>query len=168
MKKTFLLLAIFFYAFLGHAQQITRLTQKEIKANETPQAAAYNFVTSAIKEDYAQTVELMSLDFFFNTVMLGGISPQQMFSEENTHTIVDMRPMVKMGYEVVVTDIQSLDSEQYFDENSKYRNEPAFSISLNCADTNDKFYDGSKGHYDTDVKVLMVKEDGQWKVYRFE
>ena len=50
-------------------------------------------------------------------------------------------------------------------EGSKYKNTSAFKVSFDCADTNSKFYDNSKGEYDTSVTVIVVKEDGIWKVW---
>lgn len=168
MKKVLLILFVFSCSCCCFAQQVLRLNQDEIKANGTPEAVAYNFVRSVIHEDYAQTVELMSLDLFFNTVLLEKKPPEVLFSSEYTHDIVDMRPVVKMGYEVVITDIQPLDPAGFFDEDSKYYNEPLFGVWFDCADANDQFYDGSKGQFDTDTKVLVVKEGDSWKVLGFK
>jgi hypothetical protein len=97
-----------------------------------------------------------------------GIPIDQLFSTEYTHTIVDMRPVVKLGYEVVAVDCSAFDTKSYFREGSQYRGEPAYSVTFDCFDANNKMYDGSHGQYDTDVTVRVVKEDGAWKVFGFE
>lgn len=171
MKKSFLILLIIFCSCFGYAQQVERLSNAEIEANETPKAVAYNFVTSIINENYAQTVELMTLGFFFELMpgLFGeGIPIEQLFSREYMHDIVDMRPVVKLGYEVVITDSWELDSDKYFEDGSKYKGEPAFSVSFNCVDANNNFYDGSHGEYDTTARVMLVKEEGVWKVFGFK
>lgn len=172
MKRTFLLaLMVFFFSCGGFAQNIERLNKAEIEANETPRAVAYNFVTSIITENYAQTVELMTLGLFFELMpdLFGeGIPINQLFSPEYMHDIVDMRPIVKLGYEVVIVASRDIDSKEFFEEGSKYRGQPAYAFKFDCADANNKLYDGSHGQYDTDVTVVVVKEEGKWKVFGFK
>lgn len=172
IKKTIIILLLLLCSgWWGYAQHLERLNKAEIEANKTPRAAAYNFVTGIITENYAQAVELMTLGLFFELMpdLFGdGIPINQLFSSEYTHNIVDMRPVVKLGYEVVITDSQPLDTKKYFEESSKYRGAPAFGITFNCVDTNNNFYDGSHGSYDTDVTVMVVKEEGKWKVFGFK
>lgn len=172
MKRTFVLaLIMLFLSCWGFSQHIERLSKAEIEANETPRAAAYSFVTSVITENYAQTVELMTLGLFFELMpdLFGeGIPINQLFSTEYMHDIVDMRPVVKLGYEVVIVASQDINSEEYFEEGSKYRGQPAYAFKFDCADANNKFYDGSQVQYDTDVTVMVVKEEGKWKVFGFK
>ena len=171
MKKVVLILSMLICVGWGYSQQIERLSESEIEANETPKAVAYNFVTSIINEDYAKTVDLMTLGFFFELMpsLFGeGIPIDQLFSNKYMHDIVDMRPVVKLGYEVVITDSWELESDKYFEEDSKYYGAPAISVSFNCADANNNFYDGKHGEYDTTARVLLVKEDGLWKVFGFK
>lgn len=171
MKKAIVVFTVIFCSYVCCAQQILRLNQEEIKANETPQAVAYNFVKSIIFEDYANAVELMSLDYFFElmpTLFVEQVPIDRLFSSEYTHKIVDMRPVVNLGYEVAITETQLLDPNEFFDEDSKYRAEPAYFISFCCADDKGHLYDGKHGKYDTDVKVMIVREDDVWKVNGFE
>ena len=56
MKKAIVVFTVIFCSYVCCAQQILRLNQEEIKANETPQAVAYNFFKSIIFEDYANAV----------------------------------------------------------------------------------------------------------------
>lgn len=171
-KKTIIILLLLLCSgWWGYAQHLERLNKAEIEANKTPRAAAYNFVTGIITENYTQAVELMTLGLFFELMpdLFGeGIPINQLFSPEYMHDIVDMRPVVKLGYEVVIVASQDIDSEEYFEEGSKYRGAPAFGITFNCADTNNNFYDGSHGSYDTDVIIRVVKEDDKWRVFGFE
>ena len=109
MKKAIVVFTVIFCSYVCCAQQILRLNQEEIKANETPQAVAYNFVKSIIFEDYANAVELMSLDYFFElmpTLFVEQVPIDRLFSSEYTHKIVDMRPVVNLGYEVAITETQ--------------------------------------------------------------
>ena len=172
MKKAIIILFVFFCsACCGYAQNIERLSKAEIEANETPRAVAYNFVTSIITENYAQTVELMTLGLFFELMpdLFGeGIPINQLFSTEYMHDIVEMRPVVKLGYEVVIVASRDIDSKEFFEEGSKYRGQPAYAFKFDCADANNKLYDGSHGQYDTDVTVVVVKEEGKWKVFGFK
>ena len=46
--------------------------------------------------------------------------------------------------------------------------QPAYAFKFDCADANNKLYDGSQGQYDTDVTVMVVKEKGLWKVFGFK
>lgn len=172
IKKTIIILLLLLCSgWWGYAQHIERLSKAEIEANKTPRAAAYNFVTSVITENYAQTVELMTLGLFFELMpdLFGeGIPINQLFSMEYMHDIVDMRPVVKLGYEVVIVASQDINSEEYFEEGSKYRGQPAYAFKFDCADANNKLYDGSQGQYDTDVTVMVVIEEGKWKVFGFK
>lgn len=172
MRKILFVVCILFVCVSCVAQQsIERLSLAEISENSTPKAVAYNFVTSVIEERYHTTVELMTLGLFFELMpdlFGGGIPINQLFSSEYTHNIVDMRPVVKLGYEVVLVASQDINSEEYFEEGSKYRGQPAYAFKFDCADANNKFYDGSQGQYDTDVTVMVVKEKGKWKVFGFK
>lgn len=172
MRRILFVTSIIFACVSCIAQQsIERLSPAEISENSTPKVVAYNFVTSVIEENYHTTVELMTLGYFFELMpdLFGeGIPINQLFSPEYMHDIVDMRPVVKLGYEVVIVASQDIDSEEYFEEGSKYRGQSAYAFKFDCADANNKFYDGSQGQYDTDVTVMVVKEVGKWKVFGFK
>lgn len=171
MRKCFLFFLVLFFSCGGFAQHIDRLNKAEIDVNETPHAVAYNFVTSIITEDYTQTMALMTSGLFFELMpdLLGeGVTINQLFSTEYMHDVVDMRPVVKLGYEVVIVASLAFNSVEYFEEDSKYRGQTAYGFKFDCADANNKLYDGSQGQYDTDVTVMVVKEDGKWKVLGFK
>lgn len=172
MRRILFVTSIIFACVSCIAQQsIERLSPVEISENNTPKVVAYNFVTSVIEERYHTTVELMTLGYFFELMpdLFGeGIPINQLFSPEYMHDIVDMRPVMKLGYEVVIVASQDINSEEYFEEGSKYRGQPAYAFKFDCADANNKFYDGSQGQYDTDVTVMVVIEEGKWKVFEFK
>lgn len=179
VKIGFIVVVFLVLTGCGNKRQITanetegieRIGQSEIDKGEQPRAVAYKFVMSIVDENYVDAVELMSLELFFNLMpmlVLEEVPIDQLFSTKYGHKIVDMRPVVKMGYEVVVTNVQDVDSQNFFDDGSNYRDAPAFRVSLNCADANGKIYDGSQGSYDTEVHVVIVREDDEWKVYNYE
>lgn len=146
-------------------------SQKESPEKEAAREAAYQFVMNIVNENYAEAVELMTLEYFFQLMpgLFGeGIPIDELFSSEYTHNIVDMRPVVKMGYKVVAVDCSTFDTKTYFQEGSKYKGQPAYSVTFDCFNANNKKYDGSQGQYDTDVTVRVVKEEGVWKVFGFE
>ena len=153
-------------------EQVTnRSGQSESGEEKAAREAACQFVMNIVNENYAEVVELMTLEYFFQLMpgLFGeGIPIDELFSSEYTHDIVDMRPVVQLGYEVVAIDCSTFDTKTYFEEGSKYRGQPAYSVTFDCFDANNKKYDGSHGQYDTDVTVRVVKEDGLWKVFGFE
>ena len=154
-----------------HKRVIAEVGQSESPEEQAACEAAYQFVMGIVNENYSKVVDLMSLDYFFQWMpaLIGEWIPmEQIFSSDHTHTIVDMRPVVKLGYEVLVVDYLALDSKACFEEGSAYRKQPAYSVTFDCFDANNKKYDGSHGQYDTDVTVRVVMEDGEWKVFGFE
>ncbi|MCR4829001.1 MAG: hypothetical protein K5864_06010 [Bacteroidales bacterium] len=169
MRKYILIAAMLCCISCGKSQQVTRVSQAEAQEGKTPEAVAYNFATSIIEEDFAQTVELMSAAYFFNLMpilLLDGVPMEQLFSSEYTHDIVDMRPVVKMGYEVVITDSHAIEASNDVEELEYDGAE--YSVTLRCADANDKFYDGSQGDYDTETTVFLVQEEEGWRVLGFK
>ena len=113
--------------------------QTESLEKEAAREAAYQFVMNIVNENYAEAVELMTLEYFFQLMpgLFGeGIPIDELFSSEYTHNIVDMRPVVKMGYEVVAVDCSTFDSKTYFQEGSKYKGQPAYSVTFDCFDAN--------------------------------
>lgn len=146
-------------------------SQTESPEKEAAREAAYQFVMNIVNENYAEAVKSMTLEYFFQLMpgLFGeGIPIEVLFSSEYTHNMVDMRPVVKQGYEVQAVDCSAFDTKTYFQEGTKYRGQPAYSVTFDCFDANNKKYDGSQGQYDTDVTVRVVKEEGVWKIFGFE
>lgn len=171
MKKSIIVVLLLFLSSMGFAQDkngIVRLTSREIEENKTPQAVAYNFVMSIVEEKYSVTVDLMTENFFFQLMpyLFGdGIPISQLFSSEYMHDIVEMRPVVKLGYDVVITNSHELD---YSGDDNPYKGMDGYSVSFDCANAKGEIYDGSKGNYDTDARVMLVKKDDMWQVTGFK
>lgn len=147
------------------AQNIERLGNDTIEVNEDAGTIAYDFVMSVINEDYDNAVELMSARYYYTLMRLffEGVTINQIFSTEYTHKIVDMRPVVKLGYEVMVTDVQTIKSDTFI-----YSGRSIYHVSLDCVNKQNEFYDGSKGDYDTSVTVTVIEENGELRVLGFE
>lgn len=171
MKNFFVILSVVVCPLLISAQTIERLSKSEISENETPRAVAYNFVLSIINEDYLKMYSLMTAEFRsdLNTALVSeNMSCSQLFSPDNMHDIVGMRPVVKMGYDVVITNSWILNQNDVARYSENYVGLPAFSVSFNCVDAYNNFYDDTYGAYDTTARVLLVKQEGEWKVFGFK
>lgn len=174
MKKALVILSVLCCMACSNSQQskeIIRLDQAEINECKTPNAVAYRFVTSIIEEDYATAVEMMSSRYFFELMPIlfyDGVPIEQLFSSEYTHDIVDMRPVVEQGYEVVITDSHPVDPEKNVSENSESEEPATYSVTFGCADANNKLYNGKKDNYDTETTVLLIQEDEDWRVLEFK
>ena len=157
------------------AQQIERLSQKEIKECETPRAVAYKFAQYVINQN-AVGIAFLSTDEFYVELKeweknAGVSSLKQLFTRDHMHDIVDMGPVVKMGYDIVISDSWILDLDKHFGmygEPNPYKGCPGYSVSLTCADANNNIYDGTYGDYDITARILLVKDQGHWKVFGFK
>jgi len=154
-----------------NAQNIERLSEQEINACETPHSVAYNFVMSIINQDYTKMESLMTSEYL-NEMKEGlkkeGITWAKLFSSEYVHDIVEMRPVIKIGYSVVITDFYVTDTDKFYGmygEKSPYSGMPAFSVFFNCADSQDNIYFGD---YDTTARILLVEKNGKWQVFAFK
>lgn len=168
MKRVILVLTIFLCSSIGVAQKAERLSRNEINANETPRAVAYNFVISIIEEDYVTMTKLMTSECLADLIeemREDKLTFSEYFSSDNdVHDIVEMRPVVRMGYQLVIDDMGVLNSNDY----SANRDVPMCYVSFDCVDANNKYYDGTYGKYDTTVDVYLVKQNGIWKVFEFK
>lgn len=182
MKKTVLILSVFFCSFGGNAQQIVRLNPNEIETNETPQAVAYNFVMSIINEDYDMTRGLIT-PYFQGMIdrwayeagvpeeeIMSGKTVERLFSGEYfMNDIMGMRPVIKKGYDLVITDSFEEDLSRYFsDDENPYEGYRAYSVSFTCADAKDNIYDGKYGEYDITTRVVLLYQHGRWMVLFFK
>lgn len=174
MKKTFILLTSLFLSIGCFAQQIERLSQKEIKECETPRAVAYKFAEYVIKQNTVG-IAFLSTEQFYEELQeraqsAGVNSLKQLFTRDHMHDIVDMGPVVKMGYELVIKDSWILDLDKHFGmygESNPYKGCPGYSVSLTCVDSNNNIYDGTYGNYDVTARILLVKYKGSWRVFGF-
>ncbi len=174
MKKAFLFLLVIVCSFCGQAQQIERLSKSEIEENETPRAVAYNFVNYIIEQEYVRMYLLVTPQFraeMREWAQTEGVELTKLFTRDHMHDIVDMRPVVQMGYDLVIYNSWVLDTDEFFGmygESNPYKGLPAFSVSFTCVDANDNVYDGTYGDYDVTARVMLVKIDGKWKVFGFK
>ena len=175
MKKTFLIFLIILVSYCCCAQQIERLSHREIEEDETPRAVAYNFVKYVIDRNnvgiYLHTTHLFYEELLEWKESAGVENLKELFTRDYMHDIVDMGPVVKMGYDIVIYDSWILDTDKYYGtygETNPYAGLPAFSVSFTCADANDNIYDGTYGEYDVTTRVLLVKVDNKWKVFGFK
>ncbi len=174
MKKA-LLITISLILSWGCYAQIERLSQKEIKECETPRAVAYKFVKYDIDRNTVG-IAFLSTELFYNELQewaqsAGVNSLKQLLTRDYMHDIVDMGPVVKMGYDIVISDSYILDLDKHFAMYGKpnpYKGCPGFSVSFTCADANNNIYDGTYGNYDVTARVLLVNYKGGWKVFGFK
>ena len=174
MKKTFLFLSLILCSFCGYTQQTERLSKSEIEANETPRAVAYNFAMSIINKDYQRMFELATpeyKDMVKEMLRENNATVEQYFSGEFFKSdVVGMRYVMAMGgYEVAVADVHSIDLTPLFqDEPNPFEGLPVICVDLVCVDAENHPYDDSKGDYDADTNVILVKKDAVWRVFTFK
>ena len=177
MKKSLILLTSLLLSMGCFAQQLSieRLSQNEIKECKTPRAVAYNFAKYVMNQNNVGVILLSTPQFSAEleewAQSAGVNSLKQLFTRDHMHDIVDMRPVVQMGYDIVISDSWILDLDEHFGrygEPNPYKGCPGLSVSLTCADANNNIYDGTYGDYDVTARILLVKYQGQWKVFGFK
>lgn len=57
---------------------------------------------------------------------------------------------------------------QNIDNKNLFEGLPSICVKLDDLDADDNSYDGSKGDFDTDANVILVKKDGVWRVFTFK
>lgn len=170
MKKFLLITMFVAVACLCNAQySVERLDAKEISANQTPRAVAYNFVKSIIDMDYERMYQYVTSEYVVALKEYAekrGMSVPELFSGTEFHDVVDMRQVLKLGYDVVITSSYDMETDIYFkDGKNPYNGMPAMSVKFNCMDSRGNLYDGLQGDYDTTARVMLVKQNGVWKVF---
>lgn len=101
----------------------------------------------------------------------GVSSVKQLFTRDHMHDIVDMGLVVKMGYDIVISDSWVLNLDEHFGRYgapNPYNDCPGFCVSLTCVDANNNIYDGTYGDYDITARILLVKHKGQWRVFELK
>ncbi|MDR1348838.1 MAG: hypothetical protein LBJ63_10540 [Prevotellaceae bacterium] len=159
MTKKFLVIAVAIlsvgFTTICKAQNIERLPQITDDYEIYPKQVATIFVMSIINKDYVKMESQMTSQFkneLRKILRENNLTMDKLFTEENCHDIVGMRPVVKMGYNIVIT--------------NAYRNEKGeFSVSFNCVDNNNNFYNGD---HDTTTRVVLIWQDDRWLVSYFK
>jgi hypothetical protein len=147
-------------------QYITILSQDEISECTTSLAVAYNFVLSIVNGDYIKMKTLITTGFdqlLNNELTENNLTLDELFSDEYIHDIAGMRPAVKKGYKVSIMNSSEIDAKDYDDALAGL---PAYSVSFDCIKGDCDIY--SEGDTDTDVRVLLIKENGKWKIFGFK
>lgn len=145
----------------------TRLNSSEIIECKTYNAVAYNFVYSVIFRDYKAAKKLVS-GTAYNDFWGGDAGFVNLLESEEIHDIIDMRKIITLGYLPVITYSGDwLDLSMYFDDNepNPYKGMPAVNVRFDCVNAIGEFYNDE---YDSTVRVMMIYENGEWKVFSFK
>ena len=146
---------------------VNRLGAKEISANKTPAAVAYNFINAILDSNTERMLSYMddavANDFEKNRMMNGYSNYDPFFSEDGSKlNILGWKPYLSNG-EVAVLYVQS----EWFDEKGREIKK----VYVGCVPSEEVdrvgFQDITK-YGDTDVKVLVAKENDSWKVVGFK
>jgi len=173
MKKLLILICVALSSpFIAFSQNgnFTRLNSSEILDCTTYNAVAYNFVYNVIFRDYKAAKKLIS-PTAYNDFWGGDAGFVNIFESEKAHDIIDMRKIITLGYlPVITTSGDKLDLSVYFDENEPdpYKGMPAVNVRFDCVNAMGEFYDYANENYDSTVRVMMIYENGVWRVFSFK
>lgn len=170
MKKLLVLISLVlgttFTAF-SQEQNFTRLSNNEIAECKSYDAVAYNFVYNIIFRNYDAAKELMH-ETIFDVFEDGYSGFVKMMEDGYVHDIVEMRNVIPLGYTPVITISGDRLDLSIFQLNDQFEGMPAVNVRLDCVNARGEFYDDEYGRYDTDVRVMLVCENGVWKVISFK
>ncbi len=163
MKKSFLLIALIISCIgLGKAQNCWTLDTRTIEKCERVEAVAWNYVMSIVNENYGLMEQFMASEYLIkmrNELQQAGLTYEQAYQPKRIHDFSDMRPLLKRGWHLVITDVRN--------QTVFYNNEEVtgVSVSFNCANANNVLYpaDGMYEH-DSDGRVVLLSLYGVWKV----
>ena len=147
---------------------VAKLSQSELKANHTPKAVAYNFVKAILDGNTQRMLSYMdaeAADIFEEMRQWNGYADYTPFfsGSDNELNILGWKPYLANGCEVAVMYVQS----EWFDEYGREIKK----VYVGCVPSNEV---GRKGfqeitrYGDTNVKVLVVRENDNWKVVGFK
>jgi len=147
---------------------VARLGQCELKANNTPETVAYNFVNAILDGDYQRMLFYMdaeAADTFEEIRQWNGYVDYAPFfsGSDSKLNIFGWKPYLSDNCEVAVMYVQS----EWFDEYGREIKK----VYVGCVPSDEV---GQKGfqditrYGDTNVKVLVVRENDTWKVVGFK
>ena len=147
---------------------VNRLSAKEIMSNSTPSAVAYNFVKAILESNPNKMLSYMDFEtanaFETSRQANGYANYDPFFSEDGSKlNILGWKPFLSNNCEVAVLYVQS----EWFDEKGR----AVKKVYVGCAPSADV---GKKGFQDittfgdTNVKVLVVRNNEKWKVVGFK
>lgn len=177
---------------------VQRLSSQEIAECKTPAAVTYNFVDAILQKDFArmrsymdnETAQLYTDANVKKYSRDGGASSLEELFSTGKLGILGWRPALKNGYEVTIAYVQ--DEWYYEEDGSRYANfdqvvkdgmiylpgesEPRVGINIKkvyvtCSPTSEVNHVGFQDitrYGNTNVKVLLEKFNGVWKVTGFK
>lgn len=147
---------------------VNRLSAKEIMSSRTPSAVAYNFVKAILESNPNKMLSYMDFEtanaFEINRQTNGYVNYDPFFSEDGSKlNILGWRPFLSNNCEVAVLYVQS----EWFDEKGR----EVKKVYVGCvpsAEVGNKGFQDITTFGDTNVKVLVVRDNGKWKVVGFK
>lgn len=172
MKKILIVIVtLFFYMSVVASSPnpiVNRLNAQEVAQCRTPAAVAYNFVMAALDKDYDRMYSYMAKDgqeyLQYEMEKYEVTSLNALFSVEGKLHIFGWRPALYNGYEIAVL---------YVQDEGESNGVPYKKVYIGCVPSSQigvagfqdiERYDG----YDTNVKVIVVSENGRWRVSGFK
>lgn len=169
---------------------VNRLSQQEILECVTPASIAYNYVIAILNKDYNRAMSYMDIQSAESWREAGVDAINELFSTPGKLNIHGWRPALLNGYEVTIAYVQD---EWYYEENgSMYWNPNAVvrngmiylpdettprvginqkKVYVTCSPSSEignvGFQDITR-YGDTNVKVLLQKFNGVWRVIGFK
>lgn len=184
--------------FAGPNPIVQRLSQHEIAESTTPSAIAYNTVCAILQKDWEKMRSYMSLEAMiaFTDPYIRreygeyGINSLEDFFSTGKLGILNWRDALYRGYEVAIAYVQD---EWYYEENGSLyhgfdqvvkdgmiylpgEDSPRVGINekkvyVTCSPSSEVNYVGFQDitrYGDTNVKVLLQKFNGKWRVTGFK
>lgn len=154
--------------FAGPNPIVNRLSAQEVAQCSTPTAVAYNFVIAALEKDYDRMYSYMTKDgkeyLQYEMDRYEVTSLNALFSLEGKLHIFGWIPALYEGYEVAVL---------YVQDDGKYDDVTYKKIYIGCVPSSQigvvGFQDIERyDNHETNVKVIVVTENGKWKVMGFK
>lgn len=196
MKKTFLIITLAVFCNIFAVAQsspnpiVTRISPQEVAQCKTPEAIAYNYVIAILNKDYTRAASYMTEDIAQIWRELGTNALNKEFSTPGKLNIHGWEPALAKGYEVAIAYVQDT---WYYEENGSFyynpdqvvkdgmiylpgENKPRVGINekkvyVTCSPSSEinhvRFQDITR-YGDTNVKVLLQKFNGVWKVMGFK
>lgn len=164
MKKLqFLLICILFGINMSYAQRV--LPASEIEECRTAESVAWNFITSIVEKQWNKMEQLMAPLYKYQLRQdmnsEGLYDYNQVFSSEYIHDITDMRPLLAMGYKLVITNVYTMVYSSQYSNNFPYKGWNAVSVCFYCDQGNNSY---ENTQYDPSTRIILVQIDGNWRV----
>lgn len=151
---------------MSYAQRV--LPVSEIEECRTAESVAQNFITSIVEKQWTKMEQLMAPLYKYQLRQdmnsEGIYDYNQVFSSEYIHDISDMRPLLAMGYRLVITNVYTMVHGQY-SNNIPYKGWNAISVCFYCDQGNSSY---KNTQYDSSARIILVQIDGNWRVAGFK